>query len=336
MNITPLKRKLLRAMAPRALDFRELAARRWELCGAESATAPPALYRPEDLGRVIAVMEDTTLEQERTRIDGGRREHAATVAFELHDAELLDGCLYKGATCHHLLRSRGSLLGRDTTECIEDAALACSLYGNIYFGHWMSDDITLYTAAEAVGSPIVAKRKLYGHEPGYCDLFGMRNREVERVRCAKITLIDDFGQNSYKRARYEQLRRHLAATQTSAKNERVVIGRGTQGSPRPLINTDEVHAYLASQGFVVIHPERMTPAEIVEQTLGARVVIGVEGSHMSHGLYTMAADGVFCFLQPPERFNNIFKDYTDCLGMKYAYAVGKPAERGFAFPLEDL
>jgi hypothetical protein len=65
-------------------------------------------------------------------------------------------------------------------------------------------------------------------------------------------------------------------------------------------------------------------------------VVATEGSHLAHAIYTMAADGVICALQPPYRFNNIYKDYADCVGLRYAFVVGAPADAGFVIGEDDL
>jgi len=44
----------------------------------------------------------------------------------------------------------------------------------------------------------------------------------------------------------------------------------------------------------------------------------------------------FALLQPPDRFNNVFKDYTDCLGLNYSFVVGHPVAGGFEIRIEDL
>jgi hypothetical protein len=64
--------------------------------------------------------------------------------------------------------------------------------------------------------------------------------------------------------------------------------------------------------------------------------MGVEGSQIPHALLTMADKGVLCCLQPPSRFANTFKGYTDCLDMRYAMLVGYAAPGGFRIDLDDL
>ena len=57
---------------------------------------------------------------------------------------------------------------------------------------------------------------------------------------------------------------------------------------------------------------------------------------MVHSLFTMATDGALCLLQPPYRFNNVLKNYTDCLGMCYGFLTGCAEEGGFSVELDQL
>jgi hypothetical protein len=76
--------------------------------------------------------------------------------------------------------------------------------------------------------------------------------------------------------------------------------------------------------------------EIVDHLAGARVVMGVEGSHLCHALYAMAEGGGLCVLQPPNRFTCINKDFADCLGLRYAFLTGTEAAAGFRVEVKDL
>ena len=50
----------------------------------------------------------------------------------------------------------------------------------------------------------------------------------------------------------------------------------------------------------------------------------------------MADQGGILTLQPPYRFNNIYKEYADCLEMKYGFIVGEQVEDGFQINLDRL
>ncbi len=39
---------------------------------------------------------------------------------------------------------------------------------------------------------------------------------------------------------------------------------------------------------------------------------------------------------PPYRFNKVYKDYTDYLGLRYAFVIGVEVEGGFIVNIDDL
>ena len=66
------------------------------------------------------------------------------------------------------------------------------------------------------------------------------------------------------------------------------------------------------------------------------MVISVEGSHISHVVYSMSRDGLLTVLQPPDRFAMAFKEFTDCIGLRFGFVVGDPTEGGFSVDLDTL
>jgi hypothetical protein len=62
--------------------------------------------------------------------------------------------------------------------------------------------------------------------------------------------------------------------------------------------------------------------------LNANIVIGVEGSHLSHSIYPIKDGGSIIVLQPPNRFSMVLKDFTDCLDMNFGFLVGTEKEGG--------
>jgi len=336
MNLAPLKRDILYFLRRRPNSYRELSQRSWTLCPAEVLMSPPAIYLDGDLDKVTALMEDTNQERETSRIRGGIKKHSATIAHLLADVELLDGCLYKSSMKDRLIRAPEGMIGPIAAVHKSEVSLACTLYGNTYFGHWITDDLTLQLAGEGLAEPITVARKPYKHEMEYCRLFAIERRPLRRAKFRQMITLEDVGQNRFKRARYQVLRDRIKASIVPQGNKRVIIRRGGKGANRKLVNDLEIEDYLNAQGFSVIDPDALSASEIVERTAGASLVIGVEGSHMMHGLFTMAEGGVLCVIQPPYRFNNVYKDYTDCLGMRYAFLTGQGVEGGFTVTLDEL
>jgi hypothetical protein len=95
-----------------------------------------------------------------------------------------------------------------------------------------------------------------------------------------------------------------------------------------------VVALFASRGFAIVNPEMSVPTQWrirpCENRRGVEAVI-------SHGIVSCADDCTFLLLQPPTRFNNVYKDFTDAMDMRYAFVVGQPvAKDTFDVDLEEL
>ena len=73
-----------------------------------------------------------------------------------------------------------------------------------------------------------------------------------------------------------------------------------------------------SAGWIRHHrPARLGAENIARRDPRARIVIGVEGSHLSHAIFSMADDGAFLKAQPPDRFAMPYKEFADRLGHRF-------------------
>lgn len=336
LNTIPLKRRMRRFLAGKPQTYQEVSDKHWILCPAEESHTPSAIYLDGELDKVTGVVENLSFEFEAKRIKGTIKEHRATIAYQLTQAYILDGYVYKGAMKYALASTQESFLGSKVTDNIPKAALACTWCGNRYFFHFMCDDLPLTLAAQQLAEAIVVSRQPYKHEPDYRHLLGTKVPSVKRTVCDELIIIDDVGQNQFKRKRYENLRSSLKRLEPLQTNHGVMILRGTSGSKRLLKNEIEIAQFLQSLGFSIIDPEKMSVREIASCTLGAKLIVGVEGSHLAHGIFSMADGGTILTLQPPDRFHNIYKDYTDCMDMHYAFVVGQQVTGGFTIEPEDL
>jgi hypothetical protein len=296
----------------------------------------PSIYLPSDLSRVTGAIEFSNLQREMEYLTAEVRDHAATVAYRLRNVAVVDGGLYSGRWRERLMSRERAEPGIGPEKRMTSGVVASSWCGNHFFGHWITDDLTLHLAAEEIGHPFILKRKAYLHEPEYRRLLNIWCDQVACTRFDEVVVLRDFGQNEYKRRRYEILRNRLKMQFRMPGERRVLLRRGSLGVSREIVNNSEFESFLSARGFSIVDPEKLTPSEIVEQTMGAEVVIGVEGSQIPHALLTMADKGVLCCLQPPFRFVNTFKGYTDCLGMRYAMLVGHAAPGGFRIDLNEL
>jgi hypothetical protein len=337
VSLVPLTSLLWRVLR-RPAALADVSVRTWSLCDREVAATPPAIYRQEDLDRVSRVNPDTTSQLESRRINGGTVEHAATMLYTVPGLQLVRGCLYAGPWKHHLLNRSAASASQEEPWSEKSGALACTAYGNIFFGHWLLDDLSLTLAAQSLDRPVVVARAFYRHELGYRSLFNVDARACTSGVFEPMLVLEDFGQNSYRKLRHQELRARLRSRIPQAGAGRVYIRRGKVGARehRVPVNEAEVEQFLVAQGVKVIDPDGMSAEQIARELMGAKLVIGIEGSHLAHALYAMAEGGVLFVLQPPHRFNNVFKDYTDCLDMRYAFVTGSAVDGGFSLDTDDI
>lgn len=337
-SLVPYASLFLRRVLRKPTSLAQISTKTWTLCAAEETTVPPAIYLPESLARISGVMGDTTMEHELRRIHGGKVRHGATRVHTVTRAHLIGGNLYAGAWKEPLLETAQRFPRRAEVWSAKSGALACSLYGSIYFGHWLRDDLPLTLAAESLDIPVIVARAPYHHERGYRRLLDLERDTCTGAVFERLLVLEDVGQNSFKRRRYEELRARLRSRFGQGRPGLVYLRRGVMGGreERTLLNAAEVERFLICRGARVVDPDKMSAEEIVRETLGATVVLSMEGSHKGHAIYAMADDAVLCAFQPPGRFNNVYKDYTDCAGMRYAFVTGRQGEAGFTLDTDDI
>lgn len=329
---------LRRVQAP----YEAVCARQWIVCPGEQTRVKPAIHMPGELDRVLGVPPDTTLTHEWARVRGGVCSHRATKAYVLKNAEIRMGYVCKGPVKWKLADSCETASERMPVERHRRLALGCTLTANRYFCHWLTDGLALQLLATGTAPVATTGGVNTSHKQQYAKIFGLPANPVSRARVEELTVFDDVGQNSGKRERFGKLRRLArsavdgAAADSAGPPVGVMLLRGTTGQRRVLVNEQRVAEHLARRGFAIIDPERTSAGEILRQALDTRIVIGVEGSQLVHGLLPLAEGGAILALQPPARFNNVYKDYADAMGMWYGFTVGTPDAGGFRVNIDDL
>lgn len=340
LNLPFLKRGLRRLVAGRPIDLRSLAVNEWTLCPAGEANTGPAIHLPGALDRITALSPWRSWEVERDHITGGTVTHAASIAYCVPDVELVGPDLYAGAARAQIGYGQASFrLAPEPAIYLDRANLVTSKSGSHFFGTLLLDDFPLALISEGDSENIAMVSKTYAHEAGYRHIAGLAPvATVTRARIGMLTIYVDFAQNQFKLDRYLALRARFRRSLDAHRrtNPGVYIRRGCWGEPRALVNESEVEQYLRRLGFDVVDPSAMTAVEIAERTLDARVVVGIEGSQLSHAIYTAADDATFLVLQPPDRFAMAYKEYTDRVGMRFAFLVGDHATGGFTIRLDEM
>ncbi|MNZ40342.1 hypothetical protein D3C78_578560 [compost metagenome] len=122
-----------------------------------------------------------------------------------------------------------------------------------------------------------------------------------------------------------------------ASHPGVFILRGGDGDLRLLRNEIAIAEHLhKTRGFRILDPLRTDVPTIVATCAGARVVMGVEGSQLVHGVNVLQPGGALLVLQPPNRFVSYYKFLTDRDNQHFGFVVGTPEGDGFKIDIEEV
>ncbi|MNE15627.1 hypothetical protein D3C80_1085450 [compost metagenome] len=91
-----------------------------------------------------------------------------------------------------------------------------------------------------------------------------------------------------------------------------------------------------TRGFRVVDPLKTDVPSIIAACAGARVVVGVEGSQLVHGVNVLQTGGCVLTLQPPNRFVSYYKYLTDRDQQHFGFVVGMPEGDGFRIDIEEV
>jgi Glycosyltransferase 61 len=314
------------------------AVEQWTVSGASQRPVPPARFLPGQLEKILDTEfapVDTVVRAFRGGFDSDDGE---TLGFRLRNVHLVDGVLYGARSLRHLRqRQRRQPFYRVPATTVS-GTLYESWIGNQWFGSWLMEDCITYGLAHEHGRPITTRPlPRDGHIADYEARLGMAPERVQDVHFDELVLFEDPGHNEGKRQRADRLRERLVAGASRQPHPGVYLLRGDAGDRRLLLNEKAIAEALAQRrGFKVIDPLQSTVGEIVEACAGARVVAGVEGSQLVHGLVTMPTDAALFVIQPPHRVVSTLKLSTDRQGQTYAFVIASGGKEEFSVSLEDV
>lgn len=342
LNWPMVKRLILRFARGRYIGMDALAKRSLVLCPEEISILPKAIYLESSLERIKALSPWRNWSQEQLFIHGGKAELPASRAYLVEDVNVVGPFIYRGPAKYNpgfgpeqlLLKEAGS------RQDIDRANLVTTWGGSHFFGALLLDDFVIELNADDPENNIRMKTKPYGHEATYRKLLGLNHSSlIEYARVGRLALYSEPSNNSFRTNRYRVLRGRLRENidgGVAFAATGVYLKRGRTGEDRLLENEHVIETYLEQNGFDIVEPAALTVEEIVRRTMDAPVVISVEGSHISHILFSIAEEGALVVLQPPDRFSTVYKEYTDCMGMRFAFIVGLQSSGGFTVPLDEM
>lgn len=301
------------------------------------APPPVPVYDEDELARVTAPDEMSTLESQMAWL-AGTTEFGPAVAHRLPPMWMVDGNLAAGRFRWETSVERERLVvPRSEAPVVTDVAICSTPYGNRFFGHHLTDDLVTALVAGDLAEPV------YSNPPGalpvnigaYRKVCDIDLPAIWTARVEGCWVFEDAFLNDSKVERLEQMRTAITAGWgPGSDQERVYIRRGPSGVQRGPGNEAELVESLVADGWSVIEPEFMSTEEVARSLMDARLVAGVEGSQLSHTLLAAPRGSGMIKLMPPNRFNLLYKDFCDRLGIHFGFHVGAATEAGWDVDVE--
>ncbi len=339
-----IERKLKQFVGLPEKPLKSLASKAWEVAPSSNLTTLPAYYLSNQLERVTGRaysynwVDHGVEESLKYEMAGGIvRYQAPTMAYLLKEVFLIDGGFYKAGSIDRVCpRSQVGLPHRVEQE-IDRGAVHCTIDGNLFFGLWLQDDCVLYPLAVNEGLPITSSRPLSSHQSAYEKLLDMRPVRLHSAFFRELVIFDDRLQNNSKQVRFHKLRERLCGYFPPKPHPGVFIIRGDSGKQRKLINEKEVAEHMQRKfGMRVVDVTKDDVPKILTACAGAQILMGVEGSHLIHGLMVLQPGAAVFVLQPPFRFCPVIKRTTDRDGQHYGFVVGHQEAEGFRIDLNEI
>lgn len=322
-----------------ARDFLGLADRVFEIAPGETFAIAPIVALPGQADKIIQIEPSVDPALEWRRFAGGSYDVRPLRAYEFSNVMLLDGALYCGASEQRIRpnEARAGAVGDAGVLDIGEGAMAGSYYGLLFFGHWLKDDAPLHLLASEYGVAVSPQPPAWPHLPEYAGMMGLDFTPTEAARFRKLTVFADEEYTSHKARRIDVLRRRLIGAPV-ARDRRVFIRRGSDDEgARRFHNEEAVVEALAKDGFDIIDPTSATVEEIGKVMLRADLVVGIEGSQLSHATYFLDAGCKVLAITPPARYYAGHKRWTDHLGAQYGVVMGDPyTDEGFTANIDDV
>jgi hypothetical protein len=325
------------------IDLKNIATKSWDIAPGETSISPPAYFLPNQLERVTGwearffpyVHPARTMQGRQTVEEGPTRGHL------IKDVWLIDGALYKHNASHWLSLKPNKFPRIVVENEIDRGAAYCTQNGNTWFGTWLMEDCVTYALACDEGIPVTtapsAKFPLFTQAPAYEDWLGMQPLRLRGAFFRELVLFDDLSNNRSRHLRYQAMGEKLLSHVRYSSHPGVFILRGGDGDLRLLRNELELAEHLRkTRGFRALDPLKTDVPTIVATCAGARVVIGVEGSQLVHGVNVLPSGGSLLTLQPPNRFVSYYKFLTDRDYQHFGFVVGTPEGNGFKISLEEV
>ena len=307
----------------------------------------PAVYLPGQLERVKDTPKDTWVNWGAWSPASGKIKEvisteytqAATIAYRVKDAILFHGSIYSRNFRYPFHPKNENIIFKvkdPIVAHVQNAAVASTFLGTKYFGHWLADDCSRYLLAESYGQPICTRRSSYTHQAVYAECFKQDWSPTDRATIDNLTIFQDHGQNNHKRQRYEILKSRVRNAYNSLGSSGIVyFRRGRAGEARLIADEEKLIDTLSTHGVKIVDVSEPA-ARIINEFTNAKLVISIEGSHLTHYLYTAPEDGALLILQPADRFDANVRSWAGCVDLKVGFVVGVRSDAGYRFSPDEI
>jgi hypothetical protein len=318
-------------------DLETIASERWTIAPGERRYIKPAKFLPGQLDRIQAAEFGSVEHVARDLRGNFETDIGPTLGFRMKGVDFVDGVLYAPGALKHLRRRTNKFPAYAVPTEHVSGALYESWIGNRWFGTWLCEDCVCYPLAETYGAPVVTARATKGHAASYEAKLGHRPHRIGSAHFDELIFFSDSEHNAHKKARADQIRARLIGSNPAEPHPGVFLLRGSAGDLRLLVNENEIAEKAAiERGFRVLDPMISSVDEIVAACAGARVVMGVEGSQLVHGMMVMPPDASLFVIQPPDRAVSTLKAITDRQGQGFSFVVGSGTLDGFSASWEEI
>ena len=305
------------------------------LCPEETQTTPAPVYMPEHIDRLVPGTVHPPLSWQIESMLRTTTTHAPTKAYHLKDAIIHRGSVY-AKNMRWFLFDPVNLSRTSGFRHFDRAALVSTEVGCRHFGHWLQDDCVQHLLASSNLPTIAVGEGLSLHQNSYASLFSQDWTLNNSAIVDHLVIYQDFGENSFKRERSRRLASYVArAFPSTGRNGLVFLRRGKTGARRVIHNEAALLDTLTARGFDIVDIEADL-ANIIGKLRTAKLVISMEGSHLSHCAYSLDEGSAILVLQPCDRFLSYHRGWTSCRGIKFGFAVGKRASDAYEYSTDEL
>jgi hypothetical protein len=305
--------------------------------GQQVAVHPP-FFVPGQLQKATAVIPG--VESLQKEIDLARRSHdthAPLIRYTLEHC-LVHHAGFDGPRASfrkQALRGLGFLTA--PTRPLPAAVYCMSDPSHLYFGHWLLDACAVALLAGPGETPILDVNPAWPNAAQYVPLLGLQPAPAGQYAVRRLTFYQDYGLGHSKRARWAQMRRRLReAIPDAGGSACLYLRRGSSGKARTVANEDRLVEQLVRRGFDVLDIDGAPASRIQQGLRAARLVVSMEGSHLSHAYVAMAPGAALVVLIPADRFNLVQLGYARGADLRFGFVVVAPTPTGYAVDLPDL